>query len=103
MPGLWERLAGGKQGRLETSDCESLGSASGSEGGECGPFKGWRIDGCGFLGGGVVVLCQTPKALWVGVSRSHRRTPGTPLNPYHRCFGVLRPPALTLLCSLRRC
>lgn len=35
MPGLWERLAGGERGRLETSDCESLGSASGSEGGEC--------------------------------------------------------------------
>uniref|UniRef100_U3KDY7 DNA damage-inducible transcript 4 protein n=1 Tax=Ficedula albicollis TaxID=59894 RepID=U3KDY7_FICAL len=32
MPGLWERLAGGERGRLETSDCESLGSASGSEG-----------------------------------------------------------------------
>ncbi|NWZ43071.1 DDIT4 protein, partial [Brachypodius atriceps] len=31
-------------GRLETSDCESLGSASGSEGGECGPLKGWRMD-----------------------------------------------------------
>ncbi|OXB63845.1 hypothetical protein ASZ78_004140 [Callipepla squamata] len=32
MPGLWERLAGGERGRLESSDCESLGSASGSEG-----------------------------------------------------------------------
>ncbi|NWV16194.1 DDIT4 protein, partial [Origma solitaria] len=35
-------------GRLETSDCESLGSASGSEGGECGslpgPQKGWKMD-----------------------------------------------------------
>ncbi|NXY08555.1 DDIT4 protein, partial [Pteruthius melanotis] len=31
-------------GRLETSDCESLGSASGSEGGECGSLKGWRFD-----------------------------------------------------------
>ncbi|NXF06438.1 DDIT4 protein, partial [Smithornis capensis] len=27
-------------GRLETSDCESLGSASGSEGGECGSLLG---------------------------------------------------------------
>ncbi|XP_068807097.1 DNA damage-inducible transcript 4 protein [Struthio camelus] len=32
MPGLWERLAGGQPGRLDGSDCESLGSASGSEG-----------------------------------------------------------------------
>lgn len=41
MPGLWERLAGGERGRLETSDCESLGSASGSEGGERGsPRRG---------------------------------------------------------------
>ncbi|XP_061229857.1 DNA damage-inducible transcript 4 protein [Neopsephotus bourkii] len=32
MPGMWHRLAGGEPGRLETSDCESLGSASGSEG-----------------------------------------------------------------------
>ncbi|KQK76173.1 DNA damage-inducible transcript 4 protein [Amazona aestiva] len=32
MHGLWHRLAGGEPGRLETSDCESLGSASGSEG-----------------------------------------------------------------------
>lgn len=39
MPGLWERLAGGERGRLETSDCESLGSVSGSEGGE------WRGGG----------------------------------------------------------
>lgn len=37
MPGLWERLAGGERGGLESSDCESLGSASGSEGGERGP------------------------------------------------------------------
>lgn len=44
MPGLWERLAGGERGRLETSDCESLGSASGSEGGECGSLRGWRMD-----------------------------------------------------------
>lgn len=44
MPRLWERLAGGERGRLETSDCESLGSASGSEGGECGPLKAWRMD-----------------------------------------------------------
>ncbi|NXN03337.1 DDIT4 protein, partial [Sylvia borin] len=44
MPGLWERLAGGERGRLETSDCESLGSASGSEGGECESLKGWRMD-----------------------------------------------------------
>lgn len=36
MPGMWERLAGSERGRLETSDCESLGSASGSEGGEWG-------------------------------------------------------------------
>lgn len=36
MPGLWERLAGGERGSLESSDCESLGSASGSEGGELG-------------------------------------------------------------------
>ncbi|XP_025900826.1 DNA damage-inducible transcript 4 protein [Nothoprocta perdicaria] len=33
MPGLWERAAaGGERGRAEGSDCESLGSASGSEG-----------------------------------------------------------------------
>ncbi|XP_075280297.1 DNA damage-inducible transcript 4 protein [Opisthocomus hoazin] len=32
MPGLWKRLAGGERGGLESSDCESLGSASGSEG-----------------------------------------------------------------------
>ncbi|KAM8806285.1 DNA damage-inducible transcript 4 protein [Eudromia elegans] len=32
MPGLWERVAGGERRRLEGSDCESLGSASGSEG-----------------------------------------------------------------------
>lgn len=32
MAGLWERLAGGDRGRMESSDCESLGSASGSEG-----------------------------------------------------------------------
>lgn len=37
MPGLWERLGGGERGSLESSDCESLGSASGSEGGERGP------------------------------------------------------------------
>lgn len=57
MPGLWERLAGGERGRLETSDCESLGSASGSEGGECGSLKDWRIDE-GPWAEGVVVLCQ---------------------------------------------
>lgn len=34
MAGLWERLAGGDRARMESSDCESLGSASGSEGGE---------------------------------------------------------------------
>lgn len=32
MPGLWERLGDGERGSLESSDCESLGSASGSEG-----------------------------------------------------------------------
>lgn len=37
MPGLWERLGDGERGSLESSDCESLGSASGSEGGERGP------------------------------------------------------------------
>lgn len=56
MPGLWERLAGGERGRLETSDCESLGSASGSEGGECGALKGWRSDE-GPWAEGLVVLC----------------------------------------------
>uniref|UniRef100_A0A669Q4J4 DNA damage-inducible transcript 4 protein n=1 Tax=Phasianus colchicus TaxID=9054 RepID=A0A669Q4J4_PHACC len=47
MPGLWERLAGSERGSLESSDCESLGSASGSEGGERGPEScgGWARGG----------------------------------------------------------
>lgn len=57
MPGLWERLAGGERGRLETSDCESLGSASGSEGGECGLLKGWRMDKGGGGGSAVTSPC----------------------------------------------
>ncbi|NXO31984.1 DDIT4 protein, partial [Cisticola juncidis] len=57
-----DRLAGGERGRLETSDCESLGSASGSEGGECGSLKGWRVDEDPWAEG-VAVLCQAPAAL----------------------------------------
>lgn len=76
MPGLWERLAGGERGRLETSDCESLGSASGSEGGEWGSLKGWRMDQDPWAEG-VVVRCQ-------GNTRRTRdrcvpRTAGAPL------------------------
>ncbi|NWH90481.1 DDIT4 protein, partial [Aegithalos caudatus] len=62
MPGLWERLAGGDRGRLETSDCESLGSASGSEGGECGSLRGWRVDEGPWAGGGGGAV-PSPKTL----------------------------------------
>lgn len=83
MPGLWERLAGGERGRLETSDCESLGSASGSEGGECGSLKaGGLMRVPGRRGGGAVPSPYLhPQNPWIGVSQNHQHTPVIPRTP----------------------